>query len=155
MNRVAESDRLDSLVNIRFPRKIDYSEFVKMFEFIDKIVFPCEVEYSVKFNGKIGQRDEESGETLAHHKYVEKAIHGTIRSLTDRTPWNRDDFSVIPCNDCDDDYLTKTRFVSLRFYSGVCGSIDELGAMKSVNIEVMQRTKAGIEVYFAEHPGSK
>lgn len=148
MVKVDPLEELDSFARVRFPHKIGFREFVDMFEFIDRFVFPCTVNYDAGFKGKIGQREEETGETLAPHKYVEKGICGRVYSAGSFIEGAS--FFVNSDNDYDD-YITKTRFVSLRFDTIGCDSLDELRTMKSSYIEVMQRVKAGIDLYFMQH----
>ena len=147
MSTPTQFQELESLVSVNFPRKINYGEFVKMFEFIDRVSFPCSVEYGVEFSGRIGQRDE-SGHILTHHKHIAKGIHGTVFYENGEHRLEKADFVVATDNDYDDECLTKTRLSSLRFDAAGCNSISELERMKSTSVKVMRRVKDGIDVYF-------
>jgi len=152
MDRAIEYSKLEASTHFIFPRKIDNREFVKMLEFIDRVVFPSTTTYWGEVKGVVGMREEESGETLAHHKYVERGLHGTVTSATDSM--KRATFFVSADNDYSNEYLVKTRciFSSLKFDVFGYNSLEELKRGKSTDIEVIQRVGVGIEVYFAEHP---
>lgn len=146
MRSFSSNDKLQELSCFNFPRKVGYSEFVRIFDFIDGSVYPCRVNYEVTFIGDIGLIDYDHKEVIVPHKRL-KGLNGWILPQNDS---NRRTYFGTKMDIDVEGSDVKTLISSIHFDCGGYETMDELEDSGFFDVDSIKRIRTGLEVYFNE-----